>query len=419
MQPAAPWTEQLEYWRDKKTDKLVVAPTLPNAVLVLAHDARYADRLVWDLCASSAHVSPGLPALPQDVLRPPRPGPLQDAHVTYLCCLLRAHYGTRWGWDTVARAVEAAAQQRPRDLLVEHLDGLRWDGVARLDSWLTRYLGAPDDPYVDRIGRWWLVSAVARAYAPGCQADHVLVLEGAQGSGKSTAASILGGAWGLRRLPSLRDYDRAAHALAGRWIVEVGELDAFRGRAATEIKDWLSLAQDTYRPPYARFPRTAPRRCVFLATTNEAAYLRDASGARRFWPVKIARLATDALRLDRDALLAEARDRYRAGERWWPSDTDEGEAEAIRDEQEARYDRDSWERLVVAWLDDGPTGQRTATTTGEVLQLAIELRPGEWSRDAQTRVGAILARLGWTRVRRRSAERRWYEYQRPQRPSRP
>src|SRR5262249_58158064 len=73
----------------------------------------------------------------------------------------------------------------------------------RLTTWLQRYAGAPDSPTTSLIGIWTLIAAVARILAPGCQADHMLILEGPQGAGKSSLIRALAGPYFLPQLPNL------------------------------------------------------------------------------------------------------------------------------------------------------------------------------------------------------------------------
>ncbi len=373
-----------------------------NATLLLAnldewrgcleYDA-FADRVVW------ARPCPDVPGL-----EPPRPGDeLADHHVIYVGHWLAKFQGVSFTKTAVQDALEAAAKCNVRHPVRDWLNGLSWDGKTRLPTWLCRYLGAPQTDYVCAVGRWWAISAVARIYEPGCQADHLVVLEGPQGAGKSSAVRLLGGDWYLGRLPDLTNKD-AVQVLQGHWIVEIGELDAFRGAASTRVKAWVTCTVDSYRPAYGRFSVRRPRQCVFLGTTNESHYLTDATGARRFWPVAVRSLDREALVRDREQLWAEARHYYEAGEEWWPQ---EHLADLITEEQEDRFAVDEWQTKIARWAQRHEPG----FTVGDVLAGEFLLDPAKWDRPLQTRVGNCLRRLGFVprQVREgRDRVRRYY-----------
>ena len=211
----------------------------------------------------------------------------------------------------------------------ERLNGLKWDGTARLDSWLTDYLGVEPATgydaeksqahrYTSEVGLRWLISAVARVYQPGCKADHCLILEGPQGVGKSTAAATLAleDAWFADEIADLGTKD-SAQDLRGKWIIELGELSALKRGEIERVKAFMSRKVDHYRPSYGRRSQDFPRQCVFIGITNADAYLGDETGGRRFWPVKVGKIDLEKLKADREQLWAEAVAAYRAGEKWW------------------------------------------------------------------------------------------------------
>lgn len=265
------------------------------------------------------------------------------------------------GESLVSREAQAVAQSRAFHPIRDQLKALRWDGKPRLDSWLVRHAGADDSPYTGAVGRKFLIQMVARVMRPGCKADHTLVLSGAQGQNKSTACAILAGEeYFSDTLPAIHgDKTEAMRHLQGKWLVELAELASSRKSEAEDLKAFLSGAVDRVRLPFAKRDEALPRQCVFVGTTNDDQFLRDATGGRRFWPVKVGKVMDDALTAERDQLFAEAFAAYSGGEAWW-LDRD-FEAEHAKPVQEAARESDSWADDVAAWLDL-PTGGVTATT---------------------------------------------------------
>ena len=200
----------------------------------------------------------------------------------------------------------------------------------------------------------------ARAFEPGCKADHALILEGRQGAGKSTACSILAlrAEWFTDEIADLGSKD-SAQDLPGKWIIELGELSAMGKSAVERIKGFIARSSDHYRPSYGRNSQDFPRGCIFIGSTN-ATSTSDTTGNRRWWPVTVGDIKLDALRQDVPQLWAEAVAAYKAGEEWW-LDVD-GEARAA-EQQEQRAEVDPWEELVLARPRRSTSSCRSRHTT--------------------------------------------------------
>jgi predicted P-loop ATPase len=304
--------------------------------------------------------------------------------------------------ETASQAVQTVAAQRRVHPIRAYLDNLQWDGVPRLDQWLSTYLGVEESNYSYAVGARWMLSAVARIYRPGAKADCCLILEGPQGIKKSTALRTLAGEYFTDELADLGSKD-AALQIRGVWIVEISELDSLARSEIASIKAFMSRTADRFRPPFGKRVVECPRQCVFAGTVNHTEYLRDETGARRFWPVLCAFIDIEALARDRDQLWAEAKHRYSSGEKWW-LDTS-ALVEIAAEEQAARYQDDPWEEIIAPWLE-----VRASTSVSELLEKCVTKPQAQWTQADKNRVGRCLRALGWERYRERERERlewRW------------
>ncbi len=302
--------------------------------------------------------------------------------------------GVQFSEKTTKEAVVYLGRQNARHPLAEWLRPLDWDGVPRVDQWLITYLGTADRSLHRRLGVWWLLQAVARPLDPGCQADYTLVLVGAQGVGKSTAARTLAMRSAGFHDTKVRVGDKdALQALQGCWIMELSELSSLKGANVETIKGFLTAREDKFRPPYGRGHEAFPRSSVFIGTTNDGQFLRDQTGNRRFWPVKVGTIDIEALERDREQLWAEAVHRWHAGEARWPTLAEEEELDSHRASFE---EEDPWSTALAIWL----CGREDSFTLRAAMMGALDLTEVEQKRYAN-RVGALLRALGYERVRRR------------------
>lgn len=379
-----------------RTGAGAIRPVLANALIALKGAQEWAGVLGYDEFALTVHALKPTPWGFQ--------GPWTDQQDRLFTDWAQRH-GIFITGDTGGQAIQAAAMDQAYHPVRDYLNRLEWDGQSRLDAWLVRYIGAADSPYIRAVGARWLIGAVARVIRPGAKVDTMLVLEGKQGLGKSTAFQILGSPWFADELAEMGTKD-ASIQTRGVWIIELAELATLTRGEREKVKAFLSRQVDRFRLPYGKRASEHPRQCVFGGTTNADSYLQDETGARRFWPVTCGHIDLEALRRDRDQLWAEAVSWFLEGKSWWLESEEAELQQAAAEEQADRYIRDPWEEVIEHWLIG-----RTATTTGEILTRALNTPAERQTKGDQMRVAASLRALGWQqkKVRMDGKVQRSYE----------
>ena len=308
-------------------------------------------------------------------------------------------------------AIGWCAREHKFHPVIEHLESFTWDRISRIDDWVTDFLGVKKTEYSVLVGRFFLIGMVARIYLPGCSMRFMPILEGGQYRGKSSALRILGGPWFGDTSLDLNNKD-SYQLIQGKWLYEIGELDAFNKAESTRIKAFVSSQVDTFRAPYDRAPRDWPRQIVFGGTTNQDEYFKDTTGNTRYWPLRVEEVEPinlEGLAQVRDQLLAEARYLFEAGERWHPLRDEQ--LRLFEPEQEAREISDPWQSGIATWLE---STTRERITVLDVLSegLKIEIGKIDGAKQMSTRVGVAMRRLGWTKKRETTGNREYY-YVRP------
>jgi len=389
-------------WRTQimvKDDGETILSNIHNAQLLLSYHSDLEGVLGFNQFTKSVDI---LKQPPWETELAAYPRSLTDVDDTRATAWLERH-GCKLTISNVHNAIISAAHHNPFHPLQDYLNGLQWDGEARLSTALSRYFGCETSDYTAAVSRKFFVGSVARGLTPGCKNDTMLILEGPQGLKKSTAvAELFHDDWFSDELSDLGSKD-ASMQLQGVWCIELAELATMWRAESNRLKEFLSRREDRFRPPYGRNVVCSPRQCVFVGTVNpEGGYLKDATGARRFWPVRCKDIQIDLIRAERDQLWAEAVEAYRAGERWWFDLDEQHIAEA---QQAARYESDPWHDQVLNWAE-----QRAVITVSGVMSNCLDLPSSQQTQVAQTRIAKILVSCGWQRVQRRVQGRRSWVY---------
>jgi predicted P-loop ATPase len=397
-----------ETWRAhlvmKADGEGLLSSSLQNFSLLLQYERRFSGIFAWNDFAQEVYLM-RRPPWEQHIDGPWTPRQLTDPDVISTACWLE-YCGMRPKVTDVGKVIQRVAQHNHYNPVVEALEALVWDGEPRLmggqgksgkySSWLTRYLGAADKPINRVFGTKWMISGVARALNPGCKVDTMLILEGQQGLKKSSALraisdGLLPGVF-TDEITDVGSKD-AGLQMQGMLIIEISELDAMRKAEVSTLKAWLSRQVDRFRRPYGKIVEAFPRHCVFAGTVNPhgTGYLKDPTGARRFWPVSCGEIDLAMLKRDAAQLWAEAVHLYKQGWPWW---LENEENDLAHVEQQARYEHDPWAQMIDAYLAEHYRTEVTTLTIMDKLEVPRERR----SSIVNSRIVAHLLAIGWTQA---------------------
>ena len=336
------WQKHLQY----EPRSMVLKNNLHNITLIMENDPNLKG-IVFNQLADGLEIKGEVPwKHPARFWR--------DADDAQLISFVDSHYGS-FSERNYRIAVTKVTDDRSYHPIREMFESLPpWDKVRRAETVLIDYLGAEDNRYVRAVTRKSLCAAYMRVYYPGIKFDNMIVLNGAQGIGKSTLISALGGEWFSDSLALSDMNDKtAAEKLQGYWILEIGELAGMKKADIDKVKAFISRQDDKYRASFGRRVTPHPRQCVFFGTTNsENGYLRDITGNRRFWNVKVTgqgkckpwEMTAEVVR----QIWAEVAEIARSGEKLYLDADLEAYA---RQEQREAMEQDDREGIVRNYLD--------------------------------------------------------------------
>jgi predicted P-loop ATPase len=330
-------------------------------------------------------------------------GEITDHHLSAMKLWFSAKWRFEPGLDKLIDAINCIALRNAFHPVRDYLATLQWDGVSRINTWLKDFMGAQAaEPYLSAVSAKVLVAMVARVMEPGKKFDQVLILEGKQGIGKSTALRFLAGdEWFSDAAINIADKDGVL-SLRAAWLVELGELSGMRKADVDQLKEFISRTVDRIRVPYGRRTEAFPRQGVFIGTTNGEEYLKDLTGNRRFWPVKVTKCDFESIKRNRDQLFAEAVLAYDLGEALYLDNS--RAAEQAVGEQDARTFEDTWVDTIrdffrAEGLRD-PLDQRFNVDRFHIGALFSDFGPLKNVRDTraeQMRAAEALRRLGYAK----------------------
>jgi predicted P-loop ATPase len=377
-----------------------------NVYLILSHHPVHKGTIRFNEVSRDIEVTGG-----------PFHGVSADVYATYLTGWLHRVGGLKMKQHEVEEQILAVAHENRFDPVKDYLERVEklWDGVPRLDDFFFSIVkvktvndkGVDISAHLRRIGAKVWISSVARIFAPGCQVDTMLVLEGLEGEGKTSLLRRMFGDYFITLRMSTDSKD--AQMIPGEnWGAEVAELHAVRKSDDASLLSYLTETVDKYRPPYGRRFIKVPRRNISIGTTNEKKWLTPGKGRRRYWPVYVESIDLDAIALVgrdgkiipgtglRDQLWAEAVVRYKAGERWWLTKEERAEADA---EAETRVEASYFQEKIGTWYYAHGTTKRQelVPTMVQIADDVLKIASERMTSQLMVQIDRAMLNLGFTK----------------------
>lgn len=302
------WIEQLE-----ANTKGEYTSTANNINLIVQNDQLLTGLFMLNTFDNKRYV---MRSLPWRKIKSPEP--FKDVDYSGVRNYIECIYGISSS-QKIDDALALEFEKKSFHPIIDYIKSLRWDGNKRVDTLLIDYFGAEDNNYIRASIRKMLCAAIARVFCPGVKFDLVLVLVGAQETYKSTFIKKLGKDWFSDTFNTVQGKE-SFEQLQGAWIIEIAELSGFKKAEIEAIKHFITKREDMFRPAYGRVVETYKRQCVFFGTTNNADFLHDPTGNRRFMPIDVrAEYASKSVMGDLtenevDQIWAEAYQMYKNGE---------------------------------------------------------------------------------------------------------
>lgn len=336
-----------------------------------------------------------------------------DDYVRLRCVLESPSCGYKpVGRELIRDAVLMVATDHQFDSAQLWLNGLQWDGVPRVERFLSTHFGAEDSPYVRAVARYMWTALAGRVLVPGCKTDMVPIWVGKQGTRKSSGtAALVPSSTFFTEINLQEDDEKLARKMRGRLVGEIGELRGLHTKDLESIKAFITRTHETWVPKYKEFAIDFPRRMVFFGSTNQDEFLADETGNRRWLPVTTGEVDVDAIDRDRAVLWAEARMLFESGGIQF------AEAQTLANGvHDAHMIHDAWLDSISAWLEEPDIAGVTPVMRGgvrvvDVLRGALRFDDRQIGRRDEMRAGKILRMLGYSRVQTRVGDVRQWVYE--------
>ncbi len=324
---------------------------------------------------------------------------LIDNHILIIKYYLSKIHDLELTNTEIGEACFILSQQYKHHPIKNYLESLKWDKKNRLEFWIVEGLGSENNTYIRDISKNILIAAINRIYHPGCKFDHMLILEGKQGIGKSTFIELLANHWHIDTTFENKDKE-IVDIMIGSWFIEIGEMAGMNKKEIDWLKAFITRKEDKVRLAYAKRSQHFGRTCIFVGTRNQSGhndYLRDDTGNRRFWPAECKKIDIKYIKDNRDQIWAEAYERYKNNEKYYITNSES--LKILHMMHKEREVSSPMEIKIERWLRNLAPDKQKEVDMSDILDncLAYGNKGHKDRQSAWSIIGRIMKKLRWVK----------------------
>lgn len=280
------WWRNLQLkWNKTGTVGTIMATVLQNAVVIIENDDNTIDSFAFNEFTRE-HISKRDVDLRGHIFDS---GYVSNMMISAIRTYMEVNYRVSFSEKMIAPAIDLVGYYNKFNPVSDYmkLAHEKWIDAGKpklLDNFFVDSLGVEKNELTTLKTRIFFAEMVTKGMHPETSADFVLDLVGGQGSGKTRTLRRLGLNWYTEDVPNFYDKDQIIK-MASSLLVNDDEMKATKASGLEQTKSFITSVKQTYRVPYGVKAETVTKNCVLSRTTNNAEYLNDITGDRRFMPM--------------------------------------------------------------------------------------------------------------------------------------
>jgi predicted P-loop ATPase len=287
------------------------------------------------------------------------------------------------------------------DPFLSYLDSLpEWDGTTDYIQQLAETVNTTKNELWYKCFRKWIVAMVGSLAKPEVINQTVIVFSGKQGLGKTT--------WMEKIVPvQLKEYSYSGTInpdnkdtlvnLTECMLINLDELENLNKSEIGSLKEIITKTSIRVRKPYGRNNEMFIRRASFSGSVNNAQFLNDLTGSRRFLCFNVTKIDyRHAINID--MVMAQAYSLFKSGFSYWFNKDEINEITKSNEEYQIKSPEE--ELLLTYFKKPEDTEAASYLTATEIISVLNKHAKINTSTTSVVTMGKVLNKYGFKRIKK-------------------